>query len=151
VKTARLWAIVCLVLLIVAGPAIQASALAEGWGLPSWKANASKNKASEGNWSVSGKKPSSSNFASSTRKQPSTWQKMTSGTSTAMKKTTSALTPWKSKPAPPTRMTGARPAKKTAPTSTWYNPTTWFAEETKPASKPAGSVSEFLNQPRVPY
>lgn len=159
-KTARWLAIVLPLLCVLVVPAW---AEAEGWGLPSWNPfggeEKTSSKASESSWRT-GKKTDSS-FASSSRSshEPSMWSKMGSGTSSAWKKTTSTLTPWKKEKKTPARVTGSRNSRAAAASSkkqgsSWYNPNSWFSsKDTPPAQseRKAGSVSEFLNQPRVPY
>lgn len=151
-KNARLLAWLCPVLCVFLVPTF---VFAEGWGMPNLNPFASKSKSSSNSWFPSGKKTNSS-FASRTTKQPSTWQKMSKSTANAWNKTTSAMNPWKEEKKVSTKITGARrpaSAPKTASKSTWYNPTSWFAKEEQApvGNRPAESVSEFLNQPRVPY
>lgn len=152
-KTARWLATVSPLLFLLVAPTW---AGAEGWGLPSWnllKSDSSKSS----NSSLSGRK-SNSSYASQRTTEPSMWSKMSAGTSSAWKKTTTTLTPWKKEKPAPARPTGIRRhAPKPEPKSTWYNPATWFPKDESakagPAAteRPAESVSEFLNQPRVPY
>lgn len=152
-KTARWLAVVFPVLCVLVLPNF---ADAEGWGLPSWNPfgrDDKPTKASESSWRT-GK--SESSFASSKSSEPSAWSKVTRSTSSAWNKTTSTLTPWKKPKKTVARPTGVRKPKSTstAKKTSWYNPTTWFAAEpAAPPSEPGkvGSVSEFLNQKRVPY
>jgi hypothetical protein len=121
---------------------------AEGWNLNPWAKK--KPAATNSNMFPSQHKTFQS------KKEPSTWQKVSSGTAGAWDKTTSTLNPWKKEKKTPARVTGVR-RPVTAPKeskSTWYNPTSWFQKEQKPAfsaQKQPASVNEFLNQPRVPY
>lgn len=152
-KTNRVLAIVFPVVLVMAVPAL---AWADDWKWnPFAKSKSSSSWSDDDNgWSLWGKKPGPTFGA--TQQKPSTWKKISSGTASAWNKTTAALTPWKKESKTQAKITGSRgiratnipqPQKKT----TWYNPTTWFAGDAKADNKPAGSVSEFLNQPRVPY
>lgn len=154
-KTARWMAMVLPVLCVLVVPAFAA---AEGWGLPSWNpfGNDDKpTKASENSWKT-GKKTDST-FASKRSTEPSMWSKMGSSTSSAWKKTTATLTPWNKPKKTPARVTGSRSRTAAAPAKTpWYNPSGWFGDDKKesPTQQPgqkAGSVSDFLSQPRVPY
>ena len=156
-KTARWMAMVLPILCVLVVPTW---AIAEGWGLPSWNPFAGDDKpsakATENSWKT-GKKSDSSFASRRSAPEPSMWDKMSSGTSSAWKKTTTTLTPWKKKQhSTPARATGARKkATKPAPKTTWYNPTTWMSKNDSPppasSNQKTGSVSEFLNQPRVPY
>ena len=156
VKTKRFWAIVFPLCLILVLPALAAAA--DGWSWPNLNPFAKKEsaRASDSGFSLNGRKPSSS-YASARKTEPSTWQKVSTGTANTWKKTTSALTPWKNDSPPPPKPSGSRGYKssiKSAPPSktTWYNPTTWFAgEEKKPESKGPGSVTDFISQPRMPF
>jgi hypothetical protein len=138
---------------------VPAWASAEGWSMPNlnpWSKKKSKGM-SDNDWAFTGQKPKTK-FG---QKQPSTWDKVSSGTAKTWDTTTDYINPWK-KDKKPVRNTGARrpvnmPPKQ-ASKSTWYNPASWWGSEKKPApapartaDRPAKSVSEFLNQPRVPY
>lgn len=169
-QTKRVWAIVVPVALSLLLPGL---VLGGDWGLPNLNPFASKTTStstkSTSNKSSSQKvsaRVSDDDFSlakkrSTATTEPSTWQKVSSGTSNTLKKTGSYLTPWKKQaPPPPPKPSGSRgirtakkaeaPASSTG--STWYNPTTWFgSSEPEPAPKRTESVSSFLGQSRPNY
>jgi hypothetical protein len=151
VKTSWHWSIVFPVVVILLLPAF---ATAEGWG---WNPFSSKKSGQSGfratdadtDWQLARKRPQA---------QQTTWQKVSSGTSSAWKKTSSVLNPWHKEPQPAGRVTGAghfqnsaarAPAKSSG--STWYKPTTWFSSQREPEPRPTSSIPGFLGQKRVPY
>jgi hypothetical protein len=142
VKNQRFLAFVLPLLCVLILPAFVS---AEGWNLNPW----AKKKADSGLY-PSTYKSSSSSFG----KKPTTWQKVSTGTSNAVSKTTSALNPWKKDTKTPAKVTGSRrPVNmgKQESKSTWYKPTTWFQKDDTVKPGEPQSVNQFLNQKRVPY
>jgi hypothetical protein len=85
--------------------------------------------------------------------QPTTWNKMTSGTQKFFSKTADALNPWDDKqPKPPPKITGSNTAfthnnaAKQEPKSGSINPASWWSAQKK--DQPPKSVNDFLSQPR---
>jgi hypothetical protein len=154
VKTKWFLAIVFPLVMVLAVPAF---VWAEGWSMPNLNPFSSSKSKKDTSWKWPGQQPAGkSSFASQRSPQPTTWQKLSQGTANTWNKTSATINPWHKETTAPTRNTATRrpsnlPGKQPPPT-TWYNPTTWFGEK-KPerGSHAPGSVSEFLNQPRVPY
>jgi hypothetical protein len=86
-----------------------------------------------------------------TKGQPSSWQRMTSGTKKFFSKTADAVNPWDDKPQPTKSITGSNSvftnnAAPKEPKSGSILPASWWTEE-KQSDKPK-SVNEFLARPR---
>ena len=95
--------------------------------------------------------------AQSKSNQPSSWQKMTTGTKNLFSKTADALNPWDSKPQPsaPPKPSGSNSAfsqasaKKKATQNTSLLPS-WLGGGKKEDDRPK-DVNDFLSQPRPGY
>jgi hypothetical protein len=87
--------------------------------------------------------------------QPSTWNRMTSGTTTFFSKTADVLTPWdNNKPAPtPQKLTGSNSiftqngsTKGNTKKSSSVSPASWWSSDK--SDQPDKSVNDFLSRPR---
>jgi hypothetical protein len=148
-----------LVLTVVAVSLVAGRAAGDGFSLsklnpfaseqkPKAKSKSTANKNKESSWlkwpfGSSGSAAKKSVAKSSTKKQPSTWSKLNSGTKKLFAGTKDALTPGGKKPAAKdnaasglaARSTGSRPAKKEEPKgnifASWFKPA-----ESEPNTKP---------------
>jgi hypothetical protein len=123
---------------------------------PKAKSNANKTTNKDSSWlkwpfSTSAKKPAPKK---TTKPEPSTWNKMTSGTKRLFSNTKNALTPGESKPAAKSntatglagRSTGSRTAKKEESKNifaSWFKPT-----EPEPPKKPPQRPSDWVGGER---
>ena len=85
--------------------------------------------------------------------EPTTWNKMTSGTRNFFSKTADVLNPWDDKPAkPPLKVTGSNTAfthnhpAKPETSGGSILPAAWWSSDKK--DQPPKSVNDFLSQPR---
>lgn len=126
-------------------------ASAEGWLSNLNPFGESKDESDSGGWALPSKSSASKPAPSRSKAEPTTWQKISSGTSSAAKTTSSYINPWhkENKPAKPSGSRGYKTAssKSKSSGSTWYNPASWFAGE-QPAEKKPQTVSSFLGQSR---
>jgi hypothetical protein len=152
-----------IVAIVMASLAGVGAAADNSWKLPNLNPFASKPKpptsgraASSPGWRMPNLLP---NLGPSRKSnQPSTWQKMTSGTKNIMSKTTSALNPWDDPKTnqPAASVTGSnslfsqatskRPPAAKDDSGGSVLPASWWSSEKK--DEPPKSVNEFLARPR---
>ena len=139
-----------------------ASAEDGGWNMPNLNPFASKSQPTTSSrasqpptsgWKMPKVLPQASARPKRRASQPTTWNRMTSGTQNMLSKTADALTPWDNKkPAPPQQLTGSNSifthnnAAKKEPKSSGVAPASWWSSD-KSAERP-NTVNGFLSQPR---
>jgi hypothetical protein len=134
-----------------------------GWGMPNLNPFGGKakpptsqraaNPATSG-WKMPNLWPQTSAKPKKKSNQPTTWNRMTSGTTTFFSKTADALTPWDNKPAaPPPKLTGSNSiftqsgaTKGNSQKSNSVSPASWWSSDK--ADQPDKSVNDFLSRPR---